>query len=123
PCVPLEGLTMSARPPQRKPWFHAPSGFWCAQIAGKRHYLDRDPVVAQRKLKKLLDDLRRGGGARREWLDLPLPDLADEFLEGVKARKAPATYLSYQQDAGTGHDAPGDRAQGRRRPQVASDQT
>ncbi len=34
---------MSARPQQpRKPWFHAPSGFWCAQVAGKRHYLDHD---------------------------------------------------------------------------------
>jgi len=38
---------MPSRPQQRKPWFHAPSGFWCAQIDGKRHYLDRDPATAQ----------------------------------------------------------------------------
>ena len=50
---------MSARPQKRKPWFHAPSGFWCAQIAGKRHYLDRDPGVAQRKLNKLLQEDHR----------------------------------------------------------------
>jgi hypothetical protein len=41
---------MSTRPSPRKPWFHAPSGLWCAQIAGKRQYLDRDPNVALRTL-------------------------------------------------------------------------
>jgi hypothetical protein len=86
---------MSARPQQRKPWFHGPSGFWCAQIAGKRHYLDRDPDVAQRKFKKLLQDLRRGDGPEREWLDAYFSDLADVFLDDVKARKKPATYRSY----------------------------
>jgi integrase len=88
---------MSARPKQRKPWFHAPSGFWCAQIAGKRHYLDRDPTVAQRKLNKLLQEQRRGDAAHREWLDAFFADLADEFLDDVKARKKPATYRSYHE--------------------------
>jgi integrase len=88
---------MSARPQPRKPWFHAPSGFWCAQIAGKRHYLDRDPVVAQRKLKELLQDQKRGDANHRAWLDAPFCDLADEFLEDVKARRARATYSSYQE--------------------------
>src|SRR4051812_10778173 len=97
PCVPPEGLTMSARPTPRKPWFHAPSGFWCAQVDRKRHYLDRDPATAQRKLKKLLQEQRRGGAAHREWLDAPFPDLADEFLEDVRARRAQATYRSYRE--------------------------
>src|SRR5262245_35388407 len=88
---------MSVRPSVRKPWFHAPSGFWCAQIAGKRHYLDRDPGVAQRKLKKLLQDQRRGVATHREWLDAFFSDLADEFLDDVKARKKPATYRSYNE--------------------------
>src|SRR5262245_9382900 len=68
-CCPLEGLNMSARPSPRKPWLHAPSGFWCAQIAGKRHYLDRDPGIAQRKLLKLLQEQKRGDAAQRHWLD------------------------------------------------------
>ncbi len=87
---------MSARPPQRKPWFHAPSGFWCAQIAGKRHYLDRDPVVAQRKLNKLLAERQRGGDGR-QWLDAPFSDLADQFLDDVKARRAWITYRGYRE--------------------------
>lgn len=82
---------MPARPSTRLPWFHAPSGFWCAQIAGKRHYLDRDPIAAQRKLKQLLQAKRRG---LQEWLDAPFSDLAVEFLTDIKARKAPATYSS-----------------------------
>ena len=88
---------MSARPQSRKPWFHAPSGFWCSQIAGKRHYLDRDPAAAQRKLNKLLQEQRRGDGPHREWLDAYFSDLADEFLDDVKARKKPATYRSYHE--------------------------
>jgi integrase len=88
---------MSARLPQRKPWFHAPSGFWCAQIAGKRHYLDRDPAVAQRKLKQLLQDLRRGDAGKQEWLGRPFSDLADEFLDHVQACQKPATYRGYQE--------------------------
>src|SRR5262245_26368292 len=90
---------MSARPqqPKRKPWYRAPSGFWCAQIDGKRHYLDRDRGAAERKLKKLLQDKRRGDAGQKEWLDAPFADLADEFLDDVKARKKPATYRSYQE--------------------------
>lgn len=88
---------MSARQPQRKPWFHAPSGFWCAQIHGKRHYLDRDPDVATRKLKKLLQDEKRGDACKQEWLDAFFSDLADEFLDDVKARKKPRTYGSYKE--------------------------
>jgi integrase len=86
---------MSARPEQRKPWFHAPSGFWCAQVAGKRHYLDRDPAVARRKLAKLLQDLRRGDGPQAEWLGAYFADLADAFLDDVRGRKKAATYRSY----------------------------
>ncbi len=88
---------MSSRPQQRKPWFHAPSGFWCVQIDGKRHYLDRDPEAAKRKLKKLLQDKKRGDADQQEWLDAPFSDLADAFLDDVQARKAPATYRSYRE--------------------------
>ncbi len=79
---------MSPRPSPRKPWFHSPSGFWCAQIQGQRHYLDRDPVAAQRKLNKLLQEQKRGEGGCRAWLDAPFADLADEFLDDVQARRA-----------------------------------
>jgi hypothetical protein len=87
---------MSDRSYPRKPWLHAPSGMWCVQISGKRHYLDRDPVLAQRKLKKLLQEQRRRDGGCREWLDAPFSDLADEFLDVVKACQKPATYRTYQ---------------------------
>jgi integrase len=93
----LEGLTMSARPSPRKPWFHAPSCFWCAQIAGRRHYLDRDPGVARRKLKKFLQDQLRGDVGRREWLDAFFSDLADEFLDDVRTRRKPSTYRGYRE--------------------------
>jgi integrase len=79
----------------RKPWFHAPSGFWCAQIAGKRHYLDRDPVAAKRKLNRLLAEQRSGTAGTRDWLDAAFSDLADAFLDDVKARRAAATYGNY----------------------------
>jgi hypothetical protein len=88
---------MSTRVPQRTPWLHAPSGFWCAQIAGKRRYLDRDPLVAQRKLRQLLQELRRGDGTHREWLSSYFSDLADAFLDDVKTRKHPATFRSYRE--------------------------
>jgi hypothetical protein len=86
-----------SRTAQRKPWFHSSSGFWCAQISGKRHYLDRDPGVALRKLKMLLQEIKRRDGFRREWLDAYFSDLADEFLDDVKARKKPATYRGYHE--------------------------
>jgi hypothetical protein len=64
---PLEGLNMSASS-RREPWFHASSAFWCAQINGKRHYLDRDPAIAEKKLNKLLQDLKRGDDPDRNRL-------------------------------------------------------
>jgi integrase len=88
---------MSTRLSPRKPWFHSPSGFWCVQIDGQRHYLDRDPVAAQRKLKKLLQDRKRGDAHHAEWLDAPFSDLADEFLDDVKARRKPDTYRGYRE--------------------------
>jgi hypothetical protein len=87
---------MTTRTPQRKPWLHGPSGIWCARMDGKRHYLDRDPAAAEKKLKQLLQDRRRGNTALRKWLEAPISDLADAFLSDVKARKAQATYRSYQ---------------------------
>jgi integrase len=86
---------MSHLKQRRKPWFHAPSGFWCAQIAGKRHYLDRDQVASQRKLNRLLAEQKTGSAGDRDWLDAPFSDLVDEFLDDVKARRAVATYSNY----------------------------
>jgi hypothetical protein len=63
---------MSARPTTPKPWFHAPSGFLCAQVHSKRHYLDRDPDKAQRKLNTLLADQRRRRAGQPDWLDAPV---------------------------------------------------
>jgi integrase len=93
---PLEGLNMSASS-RRKPWFHASSGFWCAQINGERHYLDRNPAIAEKKLNKLLQDLKRGDDPHREWFGAHFSDLADEFLDDVKARRHPDTYRSYRE--------------------------
>jgi integrase len=87
---------MSPRSTPRKPWFHAPSGFWCAQVAGKRHYLDRDPDKAQRKLNKLLADRQRRRAGQPDWLDAPLVQLADTFLDDVKNRKCAGTYADYR---------------------------
>src|SRR5262245_61745305 len=88
---------MSARTSPRKPWLHAPSGFWCAQVAGKRHYLDRDRARAQRALNRLLAERRGGAAGGPRWYDAPFADLADEFLEDVKTRRAPLTYKSYRE--------------------------
>ncbi len=98
---PLPASRSPARPHQpstpRKPWLHAPSGFWCAQIDDQWHYLDRDPVIAERKLKKLLQDRKRGDAHHGAWLDGPFSALADEFLDDVKARRKPDTYRGYRE--------------------------
>ena len=75
-----------------EPWLHEASGFWCKNINGQLHYLDRDYTTAKRKLKKLRQDLARGGAANRDWLDAPFSVLVDEYLDDVKARRSPETY-------------------------------
>lgn len=84
------------RKPSSKPWLHEASGFWCATVAGKREYLDRDYRVACRKLKALRNKKKREQAGGREWLDAAFAELADEFLSDIKARKQPATYSGFR---------------------------
>ena len=85
------------RRPAERPWLHKASQMWCITLDGKRQYLDRDYRVACRKLKKLRADQERARQGGREWLDAPFPDLADEFLTDVKARRAAGTYRNYRE--------------------------
>jgi hypothetical protein len=84
------------RKPSDKPWKHGKSGFWCATIDGKRQYLDREYNTARRKLKAIRDAQARGERISGDWLDASFAELADEYLEDVKARKKPATYTAMQ---------------------------
>lgn len=79
-----------------EPWLHQASGFWCKKVRGKLHYLDRDYCTAKKKLTKLLRELQAGKPSRSDWLDVPLPNLCDEFLDDVKARKAESTFVGYR---------------------------
>ena len=81
-----------ARKPSQRPWLHAKSGYWCATIAGKRVYLDRDPRVAERKLKHIRTEQKRNGNVCRDWQDASFAELADEFLSDLQARRKPGTY-------------------------------
>jgi integrase/recombinase XerD len=85
-----------ARKPSDKPWLHGASGWWCATIDGKRKKLDRDEKAAQRKLKVLRKLAKRGGVSSRDWLDATFSELADEYLDHVKATKQPGTYRSFR---------------------------
>lgn len=80
------------RNPSSKPWFHQATGFWCATVAGKREYLDRDYLVACRKLKARRKQKLREQAGGREWLDVPFSVLADEYVADLKARRKPTTY-------------------------------
>lgn len=81
-----------------KPWLHTVSGFYCATIAGKRVYLDRDFKVACQKLKRMQAEAkRRSDPARRDWLDAPFIELVNEFLDDIKARRSPGTYRNCQE--------------------------
>ena len=85
-----------ARKPNDKPWFHGASGWWCATIGGRRKKLDKDLKVACRKLKSLRRKAKHPQLANRDWLDAPFSELADEFLDDVKARRAATTYRSFR---------------------------
>jgi adenosylmethionine-8-amino-7-oxononanoate aminotransferase len=76
-----------ARKPNGKPWLHGTSGWWCATISGRRKKLDKDYKVACRKLKSLRRKAQHAQPANRDWLDASFSELADEFLNDVKARK------------------------------------
>ncbi len=83
-----------ARKPNDKPWLHGASSWWCATIGGRRKKLDKDYNVACRKLKSLRRKAQHAQPANRDWLDAPFSELADEFLDDVKARKPASTYRS-----------------------------
>ena len=85
-----------ARKPSDKPWLQGATGWWCATISGKRVYLDKDQKVACRKLKSLRRKAKHPQPANRDWLDAPFSELADEFLDDVKARKPAATYRNFR---------------------------
>lgn len=86
-----------ARRSSGKPWLHEKSGYWCSTLSGKRVYLDKDYQAARRKLKQLRADIKRAQqGATLEWLDAPIGELADEFLDDIQARKKPATHTGYR---------------------------
>jgi integrase len=91
----MGGLAM-ARRPSNTPWFHAPSGYWCTTIDGKRLYLDRDLTNARRKLRELRKQQKIGTAAQRDWLQMRFALLADEFLDDIRARRKLRTYLGYQ---------------------------
>jgi len=83
-----------SRPIPDKPWFHKASGFWCAQIDGKRIYLSRNERSAQAKLNRKLAQ-QRSGEVDRDWLEAPFLELVQEFLDDVKNRKSDDAYKTY----------------------------
>lgn len=86
-----------ARRSSGKPWLHEKSGYWCSTVSGKRVYLDKDYNVACRKLREAIANLKREEqGATSDWLDVPIANLADEFLDDIKSRKKPETHTSYR---------------------------
>ena len=85
-----------ARKVSNKPWFHEASGFYCTTHLGKRVYLDKDPEVAQRKLKKLRSGVSSNSKLDREWLDATFAELTDEFINDVRERKGEDAATSYK---------------------------
>ncbi|MGD9644335.1 MAG: tyrosine-type recombinase/integrase [Pirellulales bacterium] len=79
-----------------EPWLHQASGFWCKKIAGQLRYLDHDYQVAKRKLAALLRERQRVQARANTWLDRSVAELCDEFLDDIKARRAPTTYDGYR---------------------------
>lgn len=85
------------RKPSLKPWFHSPSGCWCATVKGKRKYLDKDEEVAGRKLQAIRKKARQEKKAKdRDWLDATFAALADEYMADIEARREKNTYNSYR---------------------------
>ena len=79
-----------------RPWFHEASGYWCTSVNRKRVYLDKDYRVAARKLREIRYADKRDQQAGREWSEAPFSDLADEFLDDIKARKPAVTHDGYR---------------------------
>ena len=79
-----------------EPWLHQASGFWCQKVSGRLHYLDRDDAIAKSLLRKLILERDAGKLPESDWLQRPLVELCDEFLEDIKARKCEGTYVAYK---------------------------
>jgi hypothetical protein len=73
------------------PWLHQASGFWCATANGRRRYLSRDHDIARRMLRQLRKR-SSAGDTDRDWWQVTLAELADEYLDDVQAAWAPGTY-------------------------------
>ncbi len=80
----------------KRPWLHAASGYYCTSTDRKRVYLDKDYRVACQKLRALRLAEKAPKPGMMEWLDASFSQLADEFLDDVKARKRPETHRAYQ---------------------------
>jgi integrase len=85
-----------ARKASDKPWLHNASGWWCATLNGKRKKLDKEFVAACRKLKALRVQAKKGLIGNRDWWDAPFSELADEYLDFIKAKKKLATYDNFR---------------------------
>lgn len=77
-----------------KPWLHEASGFWCTSIDRKRVYLDKDYPTACKKLRELRADQARqqSNQSSLDWSEAPFADLADQYLDNLRARKSLNTY-------------------------------
>jgi integrase len=85
-----------ARKPSDKPWLQGATGWWCATVAGKRVYLDKDYTAACRKLKSRRARAKKGVVEDRDWLDATFSELADEYLDHIKATKKPNSYSAFR---------------------------
>jgi hypothetical protein len=65
-------------------------------ITGRRKKLDKDFAAACRKLKALRVQAKKGFIGNRNWWDAPFSELADEYLDFIKAKKKPATFYNYR---------------------------
>jgi hypothetical protein len=89
------GRAVMPCPSCQKLWLHQASGYSCTSVNRRRVYLDKDDRVACRKLRELRTDQKRGNVAGN-WLDAPFADLADGFLDDLKARRKSETHRSYR---------------------------
>lgn len=84
-----------ARRSSGKPWLHAKSAYWCSTVGGKRVYLDKDYKVACRKLRECFAEQKRAEqGVGSDWLEAPIGNLADEFLDHILASRKPTTHTN-----------------------------
>lgn len=84
--------------PQRKSGLklHKSTGQWYETINGKRVYLGTDHSKARKRLADLRSDEKRQEQDPHDcWLDRPIVDLVDEFLDHKQKQCKPGTYANY----------------------------